>query len=72
MSSALLMLGLKLLTLVGAVAQTVGFIGFFAFEALQEHRLQLLIGGTLVVVVSEGLSYWLGRRLAAQTVDETP
>lgn len=55
---------LKLVTLAGALAQTVGFVGLFAFEALDPYKWQLLIGGTLVIIASEGTAYLLAKRMS--------
>jgi hypothetical protein len=56
--------GLKVVSFLAAVAQTVGFVGLFAFEALDPYKWQLLIGGTVAIVISEGLSYVLAQRMA--------
>ena len=61
---------LKIATLLGAIAQTVGFIGLFFFEALDPWKWHLLIGGTAVVIVSEGLAYLLSSRVAAGSAKE--
>jgi len=55
---------LKLVTLAGAIAQTVGFVGLFAFEALDPYKWQLLIGGTLVIIASEGTAYLVAKRMS--------
>jgi ethanolamine ammonia-lyase large subunit len=60
---ALLMV-LKVITLIAATAQTVGFVGLFAFDALQPYKWRLLVGGTIAIVISEGLAYLLGKHLA--------
>lgn len=54
---------LKLITLVGAIAQTTGLVAFFAFESLFPWRWHLLLGGTALVLLSEGASYLVARRL---------
>ncbi len=53
---------LKLITLLGATAQTAGFIGLFAIDVLKENKWPLLIGGTLAIVFSEGILWALARR----------
>ncbi len=63
MKSVGLLLLLKVVALIGATAQTVGFIGLFFFEALDPWKWHLLIGGTVVVLISEGLSYLLTSRM---------
>ena len=55
---------LKIVSLIAATAQTVGFVGLFAFEALDPYKWQLLIGGTIAIACSEGLAYLLARRMA--------
>jgi uncharacterized membrane protein (DUF106 family) len=57
-----LFIGLKIVTLFAAIAQTVGFIGLFAFQALDPYKWQLLIGGTVVALISEFLSAYVMRR----------
>ena len=56
--------GLKVVSFLAAVAQTIGFVGLFAFESLDPYKWQLLIGGTVAIVISEGLSYVLAQRMA--------
>lgn len=53
---------LKIVTLCAALAQTVGFVGLFAFDALEPYKWRLLIGGTVAIVISEGLAYLIARR----------
>ncbi len=55
---------LKIVSLLAATAQTVGFIGLFAFEALDPYKWPLLIGGTMAIACSEGLAYLLARRMS--------
>jgi hypothetical protein len=59
-----MLLALKLVTLVAAIAQTAGFIAFFALDSLFPWRWHLLLGGTALILLSEGASYLLVRRLA--------
>lgn len=59
------MFGLKLLSFVGATANTVGFLTFFFWEGLVPYRWQLILGGTAIIAVAELLSYWLVKRVAA-------
>jgi uncharacterized membrane protein len=59
-----LMFALKIVSLLAATAQTVGFIGLFAFEALDPYKWHLLIGGTLAIAMSEGMAYLLAKRWA--------
>lgn len=59
-----LLFALKIVTLIAATAQTVGFVGLFAFEALDPYKWQLLIGGTIAIACSEGLAYLLARSMA--------
>lgn len=63
-----LLLVLKIISLIAAMAQTAGLVGFIAFEALDPYKWQLLIGGTIAIVLSEGLSYLLARRMATRTI----
>ncbi len=70
MAMPILLLVLKIITLVAATAQTAEFIGLFAIEALQPYKWQLLIGGTIAIILSEGASYLLVTRLA-KTAAET-
>ena len=59
-----LLFALKVVSFVAATAQTIGFIGLFAFESLDPYKWQLLLGGTITIIVSEGLAYLLARRMA--------
>jgi hypothetical protein len=58
------LLGLKIVSLVAATAQTAGFVGFFAFETLDPYKWQLLIGGTIAIMISEGLAFLLAKHMA--------
>ena len=59
-----LFLFLKIVSFIAAAAQTLGFIGLFAFEALPPYKWQLLAGGTLLLVLSEACAYLLAKRMA--------
>jgi hypothetical protein len=58
------LLVLKLVSFVAATAQTIGFIGFFAFEVLAPYKWPLLSGGTIALLIAEGVSYLLAKRMA--------
>lgn len=63
MNYLIIIFGLKIIGLIGAILNTAGFIGFFAFaETLGPHKWQLLLIGFVLIGLSEGLSYWLTRR----------
>jgi uncharacterized BrkB/YihY/UPF0761 family membrane protein len=59
----------KILTLVGATAQTIGVITFFALESLVPYRWPLIIGGTLVIIVSELAQQAFARYLARSVAE---
>jgi hypothetical protein len=59
-----LLFSLKIITLIAATAQTVGFIGLFAVDALQPYKWSLLIGGTIAIALSESLAYLVAKRAA--------
>lgn len=64
-------LAFKLLVLAGALATTAGVIGFFAFEdALGPHRWSLLIGGFAAIILGEGASSLIARRLRREAGTE--
>lgn len=65
MGQIVLLFGLKIVSLLAATAQTVGIVGLFAFEALDPYKWQLMIGGTVAILISEGLSTILVKRMAA-------
>jgi hypothetical protein len=67
MGLVLVQLVMKLVTLAGAVTQTVGFLTFFTLESLLPYRWPLLLGGTAVIMLSESLQYLIARKLAAST-----
>lgn len=63
---------MKVVTLAGAVTQTVGFLTFFTLESLLPLRWPLLLGGTAVIALSEGLQYLVARKFAlASNPDQT-
>lgn len=45
------LLGLNLLMLAGATAQTLGVLTFFFFDGLVPYRWWLIVGGTAVILV---------------------
>ncbi len=53
MAQIVVLLVLRIVGFLGALASTVGFVGLFAFEALEPYKWQLLIGGLAVVAVTE-------------------
>lgn len=67
MGQIILLFVLKIIMLVAATAQTIGFVGLFAFDALQPYKWRLLIGGTIAISVTILLEYFLVRRMARET-----
>jgi hypothetical protein len=65
MGQIALLFVLKIVTLLAAIAQAMGFVALFAIEALDPYKWQLLFGGTAVILISEGLSTVLAKRMAA-------
>ena len=65
MTPLLALLLLKLLTLIGATLNTLGFLTFFFFDGLQPWRWHLIGGGLLLIAVAELAVWWLARRLAS-------
>jgi hypothetical protein len=63
MGQITLLLGLKIMSFLAALAQTVGFVGLFAFENLDPYKWTLLIGGTIAIMISEGLAHLLTKRM---------
>ncbi len=57
----------KLVTLVGATAQTAGVLTFFTLESLVPYRWPLILGGTTIIALSEGVQYFVARRVLEST-----
>jgi hypothetical protein len=55
----------KLVSLAGAMAQTAGFLTFFALESLLPYRWPLILGGTVVIVLGESLHYLITRKFTS-------
>jgi hypothetical protein len=67
MGQVAIFFALKVVSFLAALAQTIGFVGLFAFEALDPYKWQLLIGGTIAIMASEGLSHVLAKRMAQES-----
>lgn len=65
----------KLLTLIGAIAQTIGALTFITFESLVPYRWPLIVGGTALIIVSEvalrAFGSYLTQKAAAEDTTET-
>jgi uncharacterized membrane protein YqjE len=59
MKPLVLLLAIKLLSLVGAILNTVGFLTFFFWPSIAQYRWHLIVGGIAVIVVAEIASRWL-------------
>jgi hypothetical protein len=53
---------LKVLTLIGATLNTIGFLTFFFWPSLQPYRWHMIFIGILLIVASEILSFFLTKR----------
>jgi len=56
----------KLLSLVGATLNTVGFLSFFFWPTLQPYRWHLIVSGVIIMVVAE----FAGRRISNRPTDD--
>jgi glucose uptake protein GlcU len=54
---------LNLVSLVGAILNTIGFLTFFFWESLQPHRWQLIIGGIVLIVVADIIDHFLLKKI---------
>ena len=70
MRSIALLLTLKILSLVGATLNTLGFLTFFFFDGLAPWRWHLIVGGVALIAVAELASRALARRMAAGSPDD--
>lgn len=53
----------KIFSLIGAVINTVGFATFFIWESLVKYRWQMIIGGLAIIIVAEGVAYFLAKKM---------
>jgi hypothetical protein len=53
---------LKIVSFIGAILNTVGFLSFFFWDSLQPYRWQLFLGGLLLIVTSQAIESWLAKR----------
>ncbi|TDR87199.1 hypothetical protein [Enterovirga rhinocerotis] len=63
---------LKLLSLAGSIASTLGFLTFFFFEGLVPYRWWLIGGGTALVLVAELLVRSYAQRRVHAADDDRP
>jgi glucose uptake protein GlcU len=54
---------LNLVSLVGAILNTIGFLTFFFWESLQPYRWQLIIGGIVLIVVADIIDRFLLKKI---------
>ncbi|CAA2100604.1 MULTISPECIES: hypothetical protein [Methylobacterium] len=71
MNVLIAMLALKILTLAGSTATTIGLVGLFAFrDTLGPHLVPLWVGGFLAIALGEGGTWLIARRNAAKTAED--
>jgi hypothetical protein len=54
---------LNLVSLVGAILNTIGFLTFFFWESLQPYRWQLILGGIALIVVADIIDRFLLKKI---------
>jgi hypothetical protein len=54
---------LNLISLVGAILNTIGFLTFFFWESLQPYRWQLILGGIALIVVADIIDRFLLKKI---------
>ncbi|WP_299980537.1 hypothetical protein [uncultured Pseudoteredinibacter sp.] len=64
MNSLVILFICKLLSLIGAVLNTVGFLTFFFWESLESYRWEMIAGGLILIVISELVAYLLAKKMA--------
>lgn len=64
MKSIALLFLTKIFSLIGASLNTVGFLTFFFWESLEPYRWKMIIGGLLLIAVSELIGYLLAKKMA--------
>lgn len=57
---------LRILSLIGATLNTVGFITFFFWESLAPYRWPMIIGGILLIVLAEVAAHFYAKKLARE------
>ncbi len=54
---------LNLVSLVGAVLNTIGFLTFFFWGSLQPYRWQLILGGIVLIVAADIVDRFLLKKM---------
>jgi hypothetical protein len=62
MKSLLILLSLKIVSFVGATLNTVGFLTFFFWASLAPYRWHMIVGGMVLIGVSELLTRLLVKK----------
>jgi bacteriorhodopsin len=60
---------LRIAAFIAATAQAIGFVGLFAFDALQPYKWILLVSGTVAMVILQVLIANLARRMAKEPAE---
>ncbi len=67
MKLAILLLITKIISFIGAILNTVGFLTFFFWEALKPYRWQMIVGGLILIIIAE----LIGRFIIKKITDDT-
>jgi hypothetical protein len=72
MKSLLILLGLKIVSFVGATLNTVGFLTFFFWASLAPYRWHMILGGIALIGVAELLTRVLVKKSAEAEGENEP
>ena len=67
MKSIAITLIAKIFSLIGATLNTVGFATFFIWDSLAKYRWEMIIGGLALIIVSEGVAYYLAKKMVKES-----
>jgi hypothetical protein len=63
MKLIILLFTTKIFSFIGATLNTVGFLTFFFWESLEPYRWEMIIGGIILIIISELVSHLCIKRM---------
>lgn len=63
MKLIILLFTTKIFSFIGATLNTVGFLTFFFWESFEPYRWEMIIGGIILIIISELVSHLCIKRM---------
>jgi hypothetical protein len=64
MKPIVLLLVIKIIAFFASIVSTLGLVSFFFFESLHSYRWHMLVGGLVTIIVTEGISQLITKKIS--------